>query len=821
MLWSDSGGIPPDICQSDEDSDVQSSGPSSKDVPPSIGLMLDSLDALNDNPHAGGSDSLSSDSLCPATRAVCGLVAKCIRHKPHSLLSFLLEHNAGSDATMEVLALLLEENRPVVGLVDCEDWVQQVGLILLKAVDSSPFLRRRMKTNSRTFVSLPPNLSIPCLLWTLAKVKVAKETEDSYATSAVLAALSQIACAHGAKDSAMLIEITVECLCSLEGNDTVSVGKWGLELSIVRASSSQIEELINSVGSSWKRQNLSDSYPEVDRYSSLLVEAARAMFRVPSSSIPLWLFGSLLENVSDRDLLPNQKDKHSSLRERKICEATGALLRLGLDEMEVTSKKFSRGQEAQAADTQSSEEVFRRLSPLLMLRRVPHHYFHCLYNASDIFVHVTTNTIQGLATAVALRLDVMDENITSISVSAEERRLSAEIAGLSLPLFAVDADRKLGSDGMHAAPYSFAASVLTPAFSRARPCISANDSKSQQMNQETKKSILRRARAALYALCCHVPIARDDDDGSALFLASSFSFRVLSMMSEHCEDLAQLQRGCIELFALCQESLAHRLVLKGSSQESKVSRSGDLKEVRTGNTKISTAMPAIRRSSSYLDALSEISSTLVYIITDEKSFPFCDQLDLCVEVFGEAPKTCFLNSMILVAQRCNLEDDGLGLFARRVLPPITTWGCGILSTSTAEEPQLLCVAASLQLTFVVITRTKSFSCLASENLKSEKGNSSLEERVSLVHQWAIDAVCHDGSGCGAFVRVPMRKAGLKVVLAILTIDQISSDNNMEGCLSPSSLGETFSALQRLVTIEADKEVLGLARQVLLRLRSHA
>jgi hypothetical protein len=74
------------------------------------------------------------------------------------------------------------------------------------------------------------------------------------------------------------------------------------------------------------------------------------------------------------------------------------------------------------------------------------------------------------------------------------------------------------------------------------------------------------------------------------------------------------------------------------------------------------------------------------------------------------------------------------------------------------------MAALLQVVFVLLTRTKSLDCLAGGN---RDDNAACVRRA---HEWAITSIKTKTEIGGDCARTAMRKAALKLLLAIITID---------------------------------------------------
>jgi len=121
------------------------------------------------------------------------------------------------------------------------------------------------------------------------------------------------------------------------------------------------------------------------------------------------------------------------------------------------------------------------------------------------------------------------------------------------------------------------------------------------------------------------------------------------------------------------------------------------------------------------------------------------------------------------------------------------------------------MAAALQVLFVLITRTKSFECLA--------GGKTTPTSVHKAHSLAIARINTETKLGGVYARTTMRKAALKLLLALVTIDQVDSSSSLPICLSPGELGEAFTLLNGIANVDTDAEVRMLAAHILSGMRA--
>eukprot|EP00978_Attheya_sp_CCMP212_P011878 scaffold29528_cov85-Attheya_sp.AAC.1 len=184
--------------------------------------------------------------------------------------------------------------------------------------------------------------------------------------------------------------------------------------------------------------------------------------------------------------------------------------------------------------------------------------------------------------------------------------------------------------------------------------------------------------------------------------------------------------------------------------------------------------------------------------------------------FSPTARTCLLNGLVLASQRCPFVQKQLQLLSCAIVPKLLDWGGGD-PTSTVRnnvvDTQLrhpLCVAAALQVCFILVTRSKSFhfgsSCAPGQEVS---------QYIRKAHTWALAAVQLpagiDGGNsaagismqCGSYAMGAMRMSGLKFLLAIVSIDQWDNDPNHNNnnhndsprlevvCLSPGELARVL------------------------------
>ena len=847
LLWSSNNGLPPDITDFDQYDNPQS-------LPQSFKSLLDILQFNEWHEERYPSLIEKVSVLSPSKRAVCATVAQCILSKP-ALLSALLDHNGVCDTTVEVLIVLVQsgkakDDEPNLSLTE-----HAVNTLMVNIVHS-PYLRQKIRSDPGLFSCLPPKLSVPPLVSTLSGEGMSlgskkKDTIEQSITSVTLIALTHM-CKVSTIKPFEIVDSAVDTICEIEGKqgekDIAGNSNWRGDAP--PSSVWNVKNICTKLGRSWRHCLLSSDAPPTSdgKFAEFLVASAQCMFKYPSSQAPLMLFGALIGDGSALiDIVtPNENsslgcsdvggiDSRTRRLKRVIYLATSALLAQGVEELERT---LPLGND----ENGDKATVFERLSPLLMLRRVPFNYFRLLHYTFNGYRERCQENLRSLANAISLRLNIHLDFETGDALSlhhdttAEERRLSAELAGSCLPFSQRETQEKHTNMPCYHILWSLDSCIgriCIPSFRGAMhyllvPLQPENSLEGRTRFREMRVNSLRSARTALYASCHHTPQARGIDDGRGLFVVASFAFFVLliPIAENEDEDLVMLRTGCIEFFAICEESMSqwcassklHKDYCKPALDKD------SLVEVE------SASHAFIRSPQSFVAALSLIHTLLIQAVTG--TIPkkwiminirnFCDSHLLCKVLHGEgvdvkvaaSSKILFLNAFVLSSSRCPVDDGTLYHFAKHVLPSAIFWGTDWMDHSEANIcHNAPCVTALLQLVFTLLTRGKRFGCLLECNGHSDL---SLEQKIRKVHGWALKAVrikgCSDKS-IENHSLMELRLAGLKIMLAIIAITKISDEQCFGRYFGPDMLVETFAVL-RMANTDKNKNINTLAGHIL-------
>lgn len=827
-LWSDTNGLPLNFLKMDtKESSSQSN---------MFHELLDTLQELTvvDKMHLENIESsnklhYSTSSFAPVTldasiRTICTIIAGCIRHKPKELYPmFVKRMRIDSMITIEVLSLLVTTSLPDPVQTDSVDnslcsssayLNQTIGSVLLKNL-SNEHLHKRCNSCS-LFLSMDIETVVPCLFQNFFIVKKSKCVSNKVASNLLCQILLRT------KKVERVMKIIVKQLRKLEEKNKKN----------------HLNNCYKVIGL-WRRQILNsvDDY----RFSEILVATGKSMFKSPSESSPLALFGSLIGNAM-KDKNSNEMGERST---KKIVVALASIIKLALKELELTIE----------------DDLLKRLSPLLMLRRIPSVFFKTLHKwmiDDNNDYAVETSILARLRHALSLRLDLeqivlsskkfhneLNDCRSQTKFSADERRLAAELTGRCLP-FSVSFSKGRRA---HLSQCSSFETIVAPTFCSFLHTITASgQTNSKFSNIKYAKEIsawTKRSKSALYALCNYVAIADDEDDTSGLLSSISFCLEVLSinefdsMEKSIEEDIVQLQTGCINLFSLCLTSWAERNIerkaqLKGHQNSPVLVEEVNAKSIETEYLKEDEFQG---RSRSFFKFLSDVFGILYCAVTDTKLPKWFESerakyfnilfqyhpsfIPSSYHHVGRSPpfrvstRTCILNAFVLTAQRCPMDNGELNFFANAISPRLVSWGSSGSIDDCHFHP--LCIAGALQIIFICITRMKSVEAL--------NGSFQDFDYIRKTHKWALETLkINPQIQYGdKYALETMRLSALKLMLAIATIDQqnmLDTNQSVEGrnnVLSPGEMAETLSILQGAANMDSNKKVRELAKHIMASL----
>jgi len=286
------------------------------------------------------------------------------------------------------------------------------------------------------------------------------------------------------------------------------------------------------------------------------------------------------------------------------------------------------------------------------------------------------------------------------------------------------------------------------------------------------------------------------------------------------KEFLQLQSGCIEFFAVCIEE---HFYLRSPSQQ-RTDRFQRIYQI---------AVELIQTGSiSSRELQEQLTVGEARILNPHNNENLVANGSLVQKdlhrSYSVACYTCLWNSFIVVAQRCPGDGGKLQLLSGRVLPWLLSWGrtsmeAGNGGRESRVHNHPLCVTAALQLAFILVTRSKSFGGLVPSPCAAQPSDSSIQ----MLYRWALLAVSSgkDDASATDYAKTTLRCAGLKMMLAIVTIGKIVSENhtlNKSGAspdasvlvVTPKELEKTFSILKEVAKDDPDPKVQALAAHIL-------
>jgi hypothetical protein len=768
-LWSDSAALPPDLmCPPPT---LASEGFS---VPPSFDALLDVLQSFPTNEG-------SSTALEPACRAAGNLVARCIigHNQGMKLVQAIVKRHGLTNSTLHVLATIVMLSSGVAGDVcslpaaanSDENVLLFAANLLLVNISSSAYLRNFLtNANGQLFASskVPLEFILPRLIQILVKSHDSTHEKDMAearsSVSSLLTAMMMVQIRHG--DISSFIRILENALQTAAVDDSTANAK------------NAIGRVCSIFGDQWRRALLDRNQVGEESYGGLLVAIAESMFSSPSSLPALCLFGAVVGDDVTEEFLSD------ATRHNRIVVAVEKVA-------SVCCRELTMHHRAEGPDA-----IFVRLSPLLILRRIPVIYFRIAREDSHFNGKLGTfGELISLSNEMAIRLHIHEKSESGgiNHFSTEERRLAAEIAGRCLSFGAPNEQPSLDKSKS----CSLFQRICAPVFDTFTTDI-LDSGKEADLSMH-----ITRAKGALYAVWNHISFSTNevyyDEDhylSTAIFALNVVGIDLDMVDPEKVGELVQLQTGCIEFFSVCVDKVMAIDRVTGDLSTNQLVKEMDGKDrTETGETmatgySASTTLPKICRA-------------LVSVVKTGS----CGDLwfgDIRNE-YSISARICLWNVFIVVTKRC--DDDSLIKLARSILPWITDW-VTLEPDDNIHHP--LCVSAALQVIFIVVTRSKTLSCFSHDSDESKKD-------VQRAHRWSLAILKSHSTGPSDDFK-GMRLAALKLVLAIVTVDSLHSNGTvMPGSLGPGELGETFNVINGLCNMDTDLDVKSLSSHILGRL----
>ena len=734
--------------------------------------------------------------LDPSSRAACVLIVRLVQSHPKGLLPKLVADTIPSAAKIEIMSSLASANNcSVFTSKDDQTYISDLLVKELLAIMTHPRLQMRCR-ESPVFSYFPPDKVLPELLRALSC--------NSYGTqmaSAAAAYISQII-SHSV-DSSQAVDILVKTLCKYETEE----GPDGemLHRCIVYAPM-------------WRRSLLSESTAN-DRFATIIEALIRSMFQVPSMIAPLLLFGEIIGDGSG--IIVSREGDHTNT----VLESVAiVILKMGQIELKRTSSlRYDNKRE--------KELLYERLSPILMLRRVPFHYFKLLHK------YIDTTTDRGISLIIwKLGLELMcrlnissgaeKNNVSDECFTADEKRLCAELVGRVLPIYV----RHEGHTSSHPAKSAFAVNsfdrIFIPAFSRMmHACFGESISGSQPVNFSNGSigDTMRDCRTALFIACHQVRLADDSDYGAPLLATVGFALNIISFSPDNMPGketdagFDQLQTGCMDFLAFCVESWSTRckvsnaLIQELSSVPSKSNNAENASKIWNGDVcdTLSYTIDVVLRfalTGVYPRSWYDVNCWFRGLLLEGQFIRLGRETTETGQSINS--RVCCINAISLAAQRRPDEDETIIIMAKRFIPIFISWGRSIkiLNDSWIHHP--LCIAAVQQAAFILIMKVKSLQCCFIQDSASK-------DEISFLLKWALDAakgrqlsVLDSTDDMKRAVKA-MRVSGFKLLVALVTVDQLTR-SKCNSFADSDEIGDAVAFLNGACNIDQDEDIRKLA-----------
>ena len=394
-----------------------------------------------------------------------------------------------------------------------------------------------------------------------------------------------------------------------------------------------LEPVLLKLTEQWRELLLGDSCYEDSHYADAVVTLVREMINSPSSMEPLTVLGWITAWKRDNELFSWKPKRRVSLLIERLSELCVA--------------EFNR---LKIEKCMVGNDIFRRLCPLLALRRIPIQFYRI---AQGFFADEGTHLPKFAKLSCALGKHLVDR--VAMTSSQDERRLAAECCSRLMPFCNVwDAD-----DLCLQNKFSLFDLLCDPLFVQQANAISAvvDFSRGEVLNR------WRSARASLYAICASIAETTDvvGIDELSSIVCACFKFLEVDVDPSETknqsllDEVDKMRAGCCDVFSL--------FFLRFFVQE---------------------------RDKDESDPFSYASSELLKLL---ETF----------QTRGPAARICIWNCLILAAKRSN--EGNLANATHFLVPWVVRW---VNKTSVeGRRWRGLDTAGAMQLTFTLITRRKS------------------------------------------------------------------------------------------------------------------
>jgi len=746
-------------------------------------------------------EELSTDSLDPSAKAACMMIVRMAISSSEDFLPKIISTSIPASAKIEILLGLTgsTNNGGAYNGSSSNCFVKPLLTFL-----GHPYLQARYQHPA--FASVSPSEVLPGLLDALS----CSNKLGARVSSSAAAWICQII--TSSTDIYQVVNVLMDILCQFEADE----GTDGKSL-----------ERCVAYAPMWRRALLSDCIHS-DRFATVIDAVIKSMFRMPSRVAPLLLFGELLGNGSKAIVGRNESIDQVNCILEKVAMV---IIKQGHGELERTAS-------LSCDNKQVRELLYEKLSPILMLRRVPYNYFRLLHKfLSDSSEQNLLLSFWRLRKELMRRLKLSNQQTNTSN--ADEKRLCAELISRIFPLYVTDK----GNDLQCSHKVNTFVWLLTPSFSRLMRLMASQDSppinsRSENSRSDLIREITRDCRTALFVACHHVRLIDDASSGAAILATVAFAVNVISfnvsIFTDNQDSLGfdLLQTGCMDFLSFCIDSWTDRCVTstfieevvcdyKDSSKlDASVSQKWRSNVVETLNYTIDVVLRLALTGSpprSWLDVDIWFKKVLGdnLMSFDSKSSGSTNNI---------SSRVCCINAISLACQRRLEGDEKLSNLAKRIMPKFVSWGRHHSTGKTNKSIfHPLCIAAVHQASFIFIMKMKSLDCCASQVKPL-----GLKESVSFLLEWSLEAARGINQPCELVADITphaikaMRIAGVKLLAAILTVDQLVPSKTLnighyKGLIELEDHSNAVAFLHGICNIEQDEDIQKLANHLIVGL----
>jgi hypothetical protein len=636
------------------------------------------------------------------------------------------------NAAVEVLLYLIRANT-VSDLGTTNSLRDDATKLLLSKIGDWPSVFEALKQDPTLFSASNPK-EVTCLLTNVALEQRVNDPMLPVIIDSLVCVLGEQSTAP--KGCSACVSNLVECLIVCE--DAAAIEK---------PQRSSFGRFCEELGPRWRGSVLS-----TDALPMVLVSLAEMVLRYPSKLSPLSLFGAVVGNSSEYVQVDNNQEI--------LFTATMGMVKLAFQAM---SRRYSP---CGALPNDQDDQVIQRLSPLLLLRRIPRCYYASLAPAAQppqVDVH---RLYKEVAKEVGIRIGV---EASTETYTVDERRLAAEVGALLLP--AEDLYRW----------------VVFPCYVALTESLESPDAFEARL-----VPTIRTFRTALYSGCHVIPFADKSSDGDALLKIASCSLALLRReisstdRGECPEELYRLEVGCTDFLALCLQRLF---------------------EFETRDATATTSVPRSHSKSicPALDALRLLHESLTSIAltgTDGVVSRLIDTSEgrrATEEQYSILARTCVWNGLLLVAKRCRVEHGHLQRFGAAFAPRTVEWGCSGPMDKSARHP--LCIAAAFQIFLTLFVRSAS----SDGSLVTAMDGCMVDQLIS----WSLSVASSRRVDSSSAAHEP-RMSAVKLLLALLASGAVTATDDPNRRVPGQRLVEILSCVQSIAEEDPDTELQKLA-----------